>query len=68
MRIDPNIGEYMLAESMDDFKGWDILNIIDFKPGVKLIYMRKVYPNGSGSFMSIFSKDEICAGLNLGQR
>lgn len=34
------MGQYYVAESQNDFSGWEILYIEDFKPGVNKVHIR----------------------------
>jgi len=53
MRFDPN-GSAYIAESKEDFNGWQILLVEDYKPGVKRVRMRRNH-----SFMVIYAGDDI---------
>ena len=53
MRFDPN-GSAYIAESKEDFNGWTILTVEDYKPGVKRVRMRRNH-----SFMVIYADEAI---------
>ncbi len=53
MRFDPN-GSAYIAESKEDFNGWQILTVEDYKPGVKRVRMRRNH-----SFMIIYADEAI---------
>jgi hypothetical protein len=44
----------LVVESEDDFEGWDILSVSDYKPNVVQVYMRKV-GYGVGEFIIAYS-------------
>ena len=55
--------EYNVIDSKDDFNGWELLWVEQWKPGVKRVFMRKINPNGQATFMTVFSRDEHLEGL-----
>jgi hypothetical protein len=57
--------DFNIAESKDDFLGWEILAIEDYKLDVKRVYMRAINPNGSGVFMIVYSDTEYTEGLSV---
>lgn len=57
--------DHYIADSKEDFVGWEILLIEDWKPGIKRVSMRKIKPMGWGSFLIVFSKDEYIEGLSV---
>ena len=56
-----------VAENETDFDGFEILMIDDWKPGVKRVHMRKIYPGGSGSFYLLFTDEKLTDSLVVGQ-
>lgn len=57
-----------IAESKADFDGFEILSIEDWKPGVKRVNMRKIYPDQSASFYIVFADEKLTEGLTLKPR
>ena len=55
---DDGSGTYT-ASSPDDFLGWEILHVEEWKPEVKRVYMRRIEPNGYGVFQMVFADDDI---------
>ena len=60
-----NEGNVYVAESKGDFDGFEILLVEDWKPGVKRVHVRKIYPDGSGSFYIIFADEKLIKGLAI---
>ncbi len=54
--------EYNIIDSKDDFNGWSILNVEDWKPGVKRVTIRKM-GNAGTTILIVFSKDEYLEDL-----
>jgi hypothetical protein len=63
--MDLSEGNAYVAETEADFDGFEILLVEDWKPGVKRVYMRKIYPNGSGSFDIVFADEKLTKGLRV---
>ena len=57
MRLE--LDQFYVAESKADFKGWEILSVEDFKPGVKIVYMRYLFPGDGGEFRKVYCQDEF---------
>jgi len=51
--------EYYIIESKEDFAGWEILLVQQWKVGVKQVHMRKVDSSGYGTFMIVYFREEF---------
>jgi hypothetical protein len=53
-----------IAESKEDFAGFEILYAEHYKPGVRRVFMRRMNTDQTyGSFYIVFSREEYLEGL-----
>lgn len=56
--IRPNPDNSYTATEASDFEGWEVLAILDWKPGVKQVHMRKLWAD-SGVYQIVFCDEAI---------
>lgn len=55
-------GQCYIATKRDDFKGWEILGVQQFKEGVKVVHCKRPRPNlGAGfqEFRTVYCSNEV---------
>lgn len=53
-------GQCYVATKADDFKGWEILGVMQFKPAVKVVHCRRSRPGlRIEEFRTVYCADEV---------